>query len=280
MESFVGIDIGGTKITAINMKNHETQKHTKNDTGAGRPLKDIMESLFNTIKEVWTDDVKAIGIGVPGILDVDQGKIISINNIRSFNGLELKTEVEKKFGVPVYVNNDANCFALSEAFFGAGVGYKNIVGITMGTGLGGGVVINSKVYSGNLGAAGEFGCIPYLDSTFEEYCGSRFFISHYQKTGKELFDLAESGDEEALKAFDTLGHHLGILITHVMFFIAPQAVIIGGSISTAFKYFKPALDKMLDEFSIPVIAEHVKIYPAELKDSGVLGAAALAISNS
>ncbi len=280
MESFIGVDIGGTKITAINMKNHETQKHAKNDTGAERPLQEIMESLFATIKEVWTDNVKAIGIGVPGILDVDQGIIISINNIKSFTGLELKSEVEKKFGVPVYVNNDANCFALSEAFFGAGVGYKNIVGITLGTGLGGGVVINSKVYSGNLGAAGEFGCIPYLDSTFEEYCGSRFFVNNYQKTGEELYDLAESGDTDALKAFDTFGHHLGKLITHVMFFIAPQAVIIGGSISSAFKYFKPALDKMLDEFSIPVIAEHVKIYPAELKDSGVLGAAALAISSS
>lgn len=280
MESYIGIDIGGTKISAINMKSHETVKSAQQDTGAGRPLQDILESLFSTIREVWTDDVSAIGIGVPGILDVDAGRIISINNIKSFNGLELKSAVEEKFNVPVYVNNDANCFALSEAYFGAGVGYKNIIGITLGTGVGGGVVIDSKVYSGNLGAAGEFGCMPYLDSTYEEYCGSRFFEKNYNKSGKELYDLAVKGDPEALKAFDEHGYHLGQLITQIMFFIAPRAIIIGGSISGAYKFFEPALRRMLKEFSIPIIAEHVLILPSELKDSGVLGAAALAISNS
>ncbi len=280
MGSYIGVDIGGTKISAINMKNSETVKRVQNDTGAERSLDEIMETLLSTIQEVWTDKVLAIGIGVPGILNVEAGRVININNIPSFKGLELKSKVEEKFGVPVFVNNDANCFALSEAYFGAGVGYKNIIGITLGTGVGGGVIIDSKIYSGNLGAAGEFGCMPYLDSTYEKYCGSFFFETHYNKSGKDLFELAEKGDAEALKAFEIYGHHLGQLITQIMFFIAPNAIIIGGSISGAFKYFEPVLKKMLDEFSIPIIAKHVKILPAELKDSGVLGAAALAISNS
>ncbi len=280
MESYIGIDIGGTKISAINMKTHETIKRAQQDTDAARPKLDILETLYSTIEEVWTEDVKSIGIGVPGILNTEEGKIISINNIKSFNGLELKSSVENKFKVPTYVNNDANCFALSEAFFGAGANYKNVIGITLGTGVGGGVVLDNKVYSGNLGAAGEFGCIPYLDSNFEGYCGSMFFVDNFQKTGKELFDLAEKGDLEAIKAFETLGQHLGQLITQIMFFIAPQVIVIGGSISGAFKYFYPSIQEMLEDFSIPIIAEHVKVLPAELKDSGVLGAAALAMSNS
>lgn len=280
MESYIGIDIGGTKISAINLKNNETVKRFQQETGATRSKSEILETLYATIQEVWSDDVKAIGIGVPGILSVEEGKVISINNIKSFNGLELKSTVEARFKVPTFVNNDANCFALSEAFFGAGTSYKNVIGITLGTGVGGGVVLDNKVYSGNLGAAGEFGCMPYLDSTYEDYCGSMFFIDHYKKTGKELFELAEKGDAEAIKAFEAFGNHLGHLITQIMYFIAPQAIVIGGSISGAYKYFYPSIQEMLDNFSIPIIAEHVKIFPAELKDSGVLGAAALAISNS
>lgn len=276
--SYIGIDIGGTKISGICLKDDVIQKRAKLDTGADRPVDQILATLFEVIDELITDEVEAIGIGVPGILDVEKGEIISINNIREFNGFNLKNPVEKKYNLPTFINNDANCFALSEAYFGAGKDYKNIIGITLGTGVGGGLVINNKVYSGNLGAAGEFGCIPYLDGLFEDYGGSKFFTKNYGITGKELFEKAESGDSEAQQNFRVYGKHIAALITKLMLFIAPEAIIIGGSISGAFKYFEPSIKEMLDNFMIPIIAQHVKILPAELSDSGLLGAAALSMS--
>jgi glucokinase len=276
--SYIGIDIGGTKISGICLKDDLIKKRAKSDTGADRPIKKILATLFEVIDDLMTDEVAAIGVGVPGILDVEKGEIISINNIREFNGFNLKNAIFEKYSVPTFINNDANCFALSEAYFGAGKEFSNLIGITLGTGVGGGIVINRKVYSGNLGAAGEFGCIPYLDGFFEDYGGSKFFENNFGLTGKELFEKAEAGDSAAIQGFRKYGDHIADLITKLMLFIAPEAIIIGGSITNAFKYFEPSIKEMLDNFSIPIIAEHVIIRPAELSDSGVLGAAALSMS--
>ncbi|MCF8224247.1 MAG: ROK family protein [Bacteroidales bacterium] len=276
--SYIGIDIGGTKISGIRLEGEKIVDRAKADTGASRPVQEIMGTLFDVIRGVLIDDVKAIGIGVPGILDVEEGKIININNIPEFNGVNLKKPIEKAFGIPAFINNDANCFALSEAYFGAGKPYSNIIGITLGTGVGGGIVINRQIYSGNLGAAGEFGCVPYRDGLFEEYGGSKFFEKFYDATGKELYDRAEKNDRVAKEAFLEYGQHIASIITYMMLTIAPEAIIIGGSITNAYKYFEPSIREMLDNFSIPVIAKHVKILPATLSDSGVLGAAALGMS--
>lgn len=278
MGSYIGIDIGGTKISGIQLKDNVLQKKTKQDTGSDRPLKQILASLFEVIDALMEDEVQAIGIGVPGILDVEKGIIISINNIPEFNGFHLKSAVEKAYSIPAFINNDANCFALSEAYFGAGKGYSNVIGITLGTGVGGGIVIDKQLYSGNLGAAGEFGCLPYKNVFFEEYGGNNFFEKNYGQSGKELYLKAEQGDQEAKEAFLHYGEHIATLLQTIIFFIAPEAIIIGGSISKAFRYFEPSINKMLDNFPIPVIAKHVKILAAELSDSGVLGAAALSMS--
>jgi glucokinase len=239
-----------------------------------------MRTLFDIIDELMSDEVMAIGIGVPGILNVEEGKIISINNIREFNGFNIKEPVAKKYGLPTFINNDANCFTLSEAYFGAGKKYKNIIGITLGTGVGGGIVIDRKVYSGNLGAAGEFGCVPYLTGLFEDFGGSKFFEKNYGLTSKQLFEKAEARDAKAKEIFLEYGVHITYLITQIMLFMAPEAIIIGGSISNAFKYFEPPIKEMLKNFFIPVIAENVVVLKAELSDSGILGAAALSISET
>jgi glucokinase len=278
MKSYIGIDIGGTKISGIRLKDNEIQKRAELDTGADRPVKKIMGTLFEVIDELMSEELDAIGIGVPGILDVKKGEIISINNIKEFNGFNIKEPVSKKYGIPTFINNDANCFALSEAYFGAGKKYNNIIGITLGTGVGGGIVIDRKVYSGNLGAAGEFGCVPYSTGLFEDFGGSKFFEKNYGLTAKQLFEKAEAGDSKAKDVFHEYGVHITALITQLMLFMAPEAIIIGGSISNAFKYFEPPIKEMLNSFFIPVIAENVVVLKAELSDSGILGAAALGIS--
>lgn len=276
--SYIGIDIGGTKISGINLKDETIVMRAVQDTKAERSASEILKTLMEVVSQVMTDEVKAIGIGVPGILDVKEGKIISINNIQAFNGFNLKKPIEKQFGLPVFINNDANCFALSEAYFGAGKRYSNIVGVTLGTGVGGGIVINRQVYSGNLGAAGEFGCMPYKGGFFENYGGNMFFQKHYNLSGKQLFDMAEKGDKTAKKAFLEYGDHLTELLTKIIYFLAPEAIIIGGSIAKGYRYFEPSIREMLDNFAIPIIAKHVTILPAESSDSGVMGAAALSMS--
>ena len=277
-DSFIGIDIGGTKISAVRVQNNEIVSRSKNDTGADRSAEEIVLSIADTIREIFTDDVKAIGIGVPGILDVEKGIIIGINNIPSFKDFNLKDALEEIFPIPIFINNDANCFVLSEAYFGAGKDYNNIAGITLGTGTGGGVIINRKIHSGKLGAAAEFGILPYLDGIIEHYCSNEFFEKKFNFTGLEAFKLAEEGDERALEAFKQFSFHLGQLVTMITYFMAPDAIIIGGSISKSFKYFKPGLDKMIQEFRFPVIGKNINILRAESKDTGELGAVALAIS--
>ncbi|MFC2090478.1 ROK family protein [Bacteroidota bacterium] len=278
MESYIGIDIGGTKISGIRIQGDSIQHREMQDTGASRPLEQIIATLYDVIDKLMIRDVVAIGVGVPGILNVKKGEIIAINNIPAFNGCKLKEFLTKKYSLPVYINNDANCFALSEAYFGAGKGFRNILGVTLGTGVGGGIVIDRKVYSGNLGAAGEFGCIPYKGDFFELYGGSKFFEKYYNATGEEIYERAEQGEQEAKDIFMDYGTHIAILLKMLLVSFAPEAIIIGGSISHSFVYFEPSIKEMLDSFPIPVIAKNVKILQAQLKDSGELGAAALSMS--
>lgn len=278
MESFIGIDIGGTKISGILLEDEKIINQGLTDTGAHRRMNEILDSLFELISKLMTPDVKAIGIGVPGILDKNQGKILEINNIPDFEGLILSKILEKKFHIPVFIENDANCFAYGESIFGAGKNYTNLIGITLGTGVGGGIIINRKIYSGHLGAAGEFGCLPYADGHFEEYGGNQFFIKYFGKSGKELFNLAEKGNVEAKKAFLEYGKHLANILSSLIYSFSPEAIIIGGSIPRAYKYFELPIRQMLANFSINVIAESVEIHVSSLVKAGELGAAAMAIN--
>ena len=134
---FIGVDIGGTSMVAARFSEHELIDRAEVATGADRPAEEIISSLSGAIDQVLTDEVAGIGIGMPGFMDTETGEILMINNIPSFNGFSVKRAVEKRFEVPVFQNNDANCFALGEAWFGAGRNYSSLVGVTLGTRLGG-----------------------------------------------------------------------------------------------------------------------------------------------
>ncbi len=278
--SFIGIDIGGTKISGIRVLEDRVEQREKLDTGADRPLEEILTTLYEVVDKLINEGVTAIGIGVPGILDVQKGKIITIHNIPAFNDCKLKKALEDKYRIPAFINNDANCFALSEAYFGAGKSFRYIVGITLGTGVGGGIVLDRKIYSGNLGAAGEFGCIPYKDGFFEDYGGSKFFEKYHGYSGEDTYKTALQGDKHSIEIFHEYGRHLAWLIKTLLVSFSPEAIIIGGSISHAYKFFEPPVSEMLSSFAIPVIAKKVKIMKAELKESGELGAAALCMSET
>lgn len=275
---YIGIDIGGTSIVAARFSESEMLDRTEVPTGADRPADDIMESLFVAIDKVLTDEVVGIGIGMPGFMDSLTGEILQINNIPSFNGFSVKQAVENRFNLPTFQNNDANCFALGETWFGAGKGYNNLVGVTLGTGLGGGIILDRKIHTGLMGGAGELGCVPFREGIVEDLCSAALFSNKYNKTGAELYDEAKGGNKEALMIFDELARNIGELLRIVMYILAPEAFVIGGSVAKAWEFLEKPLREEVDKFLVPMISNKVDLLPAQLDNAGLYGAAALCIS--
>ncbi len=274
----VGVDIGGTSISAGCLVDNTLVKKAQANTNSGRSVPEILKTLYEVIDLVWTKDVQAIGIGVPGYVDIEKGEIRLINNIPSFQGLVLKNEVENHYNVPAYINNDANSFALGAYYFGIQSVCTNVVGLTLGTGLGGGIVINGKLHSGLFGGAGEFGCMPYLDATFEDYCSSKFFAKKYNTNGKDLFIQAKNGDSDALIIFEEFGSHIGNLILHILYTLSPEIVIIGGSISKSAEFFMSGVKMIIEKFPVEIIRKNFKIEVSQLEYPEIYGAAALCLS--
>lgn len=150
-----------------------------------------------------------------------------------------------------------------------------MVGITLGTGLGCGVVINGKLYRGANGAAGEIGSLPYLDSDVEHYCGSMFFSRFCHKTALQLYGLAKNGDAESIEKWHEFGCHMGNMVKMVMFAYDPDAIYFGGGISQAFSLFEQSMNEVIKSFPYPKSTKLLQIRPTRLQDAALLGAASL-----
>lgn len=276
---YIGVDIGGTSIVAARFSESEMLAKDEVPTGANRPAEEIMESLYEAIEKVLTDEVVGIGIGMPGFMNVDSGEILQINNIPSFNGFTIKPKVEKRFNLPAFQNNDANCFALGETYYGAGKKYNNLVGVTLGTGLGGGIILNRKIHTGLMGGAGELGCVPFHGGMVEDICSAALFKNKYQSTGAELYKKAKAGDKDAMAVFDELGQNIGEFLVTPLYILAPEAFVIGGSVANSWDLLeKPIREKMESIYLVPMISKKVDLVKAELDNAGLFGAAALCIS--
>ncbi len=275
---YIGVDIGGTSIVAARFSESEMLNKVEVATGAERPAEQIMESLYQAIQQVLTKQVVGIGIGMPGFMNAETGEILQINNIKSFNGFFIKPAVEKRFKLPAFQSNDANCFALGETYYGAGKKYNNLMGITLGTGLGGGVILNRKIHTGLMGGAGELGCVPFHGGIVEDICSAALFKNKYNTTGTELYSKAKAGDQKALAVFEELARNIGELIRIAMYILAPEAFVIGGSVSNSWDLLEKPLRKEVDKFLVPMISSKVELVKAELDNAGLYGAAALCIS--
>lgn len=275
---YIGVDIGGTSIVAARFSDKELIEKNEVTTGSTRPFEEIMESLFSAIEPLLTGEVIGIGIGMPGFMDTESGEILAINNIPALRGHSIKKAVEERFNLPSFQNNDANCFALGEAYYGAGKEFTNMVGITMGTGLGSGIIIDRKIHSGLAGGAGEVGCVPIQGGIGDDFCSNALFVNSYNKNGIDLYNEAKAGNMESAKAFDHLARNLGELLRLTMYFIAPQAFIIGGSVAKSWEFLEKPLREEIDKFRFELISKDVKLLPAQLENAGLYGAAALCIS--
>ena len=151
---------------------------------------------------------------------------------------------------------------------------KSLVGLTIGTGLGAGLILNGKLYSGPNCGAGEIGCLPYLDANLERYVSGAFF-NNDDLNGKVYFDLAQKGDKMALAHYQQFGYHLGQAIKIIMYTYDPDSIVLGGSVSQAFNFFNKAMFKAMQNFDYPGILKKIRVHPSCLNHSAILGAASL-----
>ena len=271
----LGIDIGGTSIKAGVLVAGHLQDIRSIPTPAQESQDLILEALATFIESYLPYSFEGIGIGIPGLVDPKEGIVLGLANIPSFQLVELRKFLTARFGKPVYINNDANCFALGVHKFGVGKGFQNLVGITLGTGVGGGIIIHNKLYSGVNSAAGEWCGASYLDMTFEDYCSGKFFNRVYQSRPKALAKLAQEGDPVALQAFDEFGTHVGELLKVILFSLAPEAIVLGGSIRKTYPLFEKSMRATLQTFPYTSVLAKLQVLVSDLDETAIHGAVAL-----
>jgi glucokinase len=178
-----------------------------------------------------------------------------------------------------FINNDANAFAVGELHFGKGRGHRNLVGIVIGTGLGAGVVINGRLYSGTNCGAGEIGNVAYRGSTLESWCSGTFLRQASGMDGQAVYDRARAGDRVAQELLDSVGTALGDAILIALYAYDPEIVILGGSVSLAYPLFERAVRERLQSYAYPHALRRLQIACSETNDVALLGAAAIYLNS-
>ncbi|MGL4451257.1 MAG: ROK family protein [Sarcina sp.] len=306
---YVGVDLGGTKIyTALANVNGEILREivmpTEVDKGTEQIIDKIKESIRYVSEEVTLKEVKAIGIGSPGPLKVKDGIIAEPPNlpIRNYNIVE---DMENEFGVKVYLDNDANAATLAEYTFGQGVGTENMVFITSSTGVGGGAILNGRLYRGSTSNAvelghttvkydgrscgcGNRGCVESLASgtaiklIADERMDEETSLNKYEViTAKEVFDEAENGDILSKSIVRECVGYLGLAVANAANTFDPDMIVLGGGVLKSGDIIFDIIEEEMQERCLNTIRENCKVKPAKLGGkAGVLGAVALAIVES
>lgn len=309
----IAVDLGGTKITCAltDLEGNIINENTIS-TNAHEGEQEVLKRIFSAIEKALedgkksTDEIRAIGIGSPGPLDSNKGIILDPPNLPLKN-VEIVKHIEDKFNIKTYLENDANAAAIGEYLFGAGKGTKNMVYITVSTGIGAGAIIEGKIYKGTtcnaleLGHAtvlpdgprcncGNYGCLEVMASgtaiareankALEQ--GRESSLSNYEKvTSNEVFKEASLGDKLAIQIIDKALEYLGIGIANAITTFDPEKVIIGGGVAMAGEIVFDKVKQVVKKRCFKVLNESCEIVPAALKTkSGIFGAAAVAIIES
>lgn len=304
----VGVDLGGTKINTalVNLEGSIVKEVTvKTEADKGEDV--VMEKLLKTIDEVLEginlDEVKSIGIGSPGPLDIEKGLIVYTPNL-PFKNFNIVEPVKKKYELDTYLDNDANVATLSEFMFGAGKGTKNMVFITVSTGIGGGAIINGGLFRGSTSNALEIGHITVMKGGPRCGCGNtgcaealasgtaimkrakealeskvETALRDYEEiTAREVFLEAEKGDKVSKDILNESLSYLGIAVANIANTLDPDKIVIGGGVSEAGKIVFDKIEEEMERRCLRTIYDHCNVEKALLGGkAGVLGAAALAI---
>ena len=274
-KTLIGVDLGGTKVEATRIRGGDLLQSERKLIRADGKADLVLQDMIEAIRAVWTPEVSAIGVGVPSVVDVEQGIVYDVQNIPSWKEVPLRAILEAQFRVPVRVNNDANCFALGEKYYGEGKDADNLIGLIVGTGMAGGIIINGRLYNGRNCGAGEFGMLPYLDHYLEYYASGQYFNHIHGTDGATVAQKAESGDPTAQALFRDFGYHLGNGIIAILYTYDPDLIVLGGSVSKSYKWYKEALWERLQSFAFSKTVENLKIRISQHPNIAVLGAAML-----
>ncbi len=288
-KNVIGIDVGGTAIKLGRFTTDGTCLQSLALT-APQPTtpEAVLAVLVDAIAQIDPDNCSiAIGVGTPGPADA-AARIAKIAiNLPGWIDVPLADWLETKTGKPTVIGNDANCALLGEAWLGAGRQFQNLILLTLGTGVGGAVILNGKLFVGHQGAAGELGLIsfnpdgPMCNSgnqgSLEQYASATAIRRRTLKEPIELGNLAQQGDAEALTFWQEYGKCLGIGLTSLVYVLTPEAIVIGGGISGSCEFFLPAVKAEIEKRVQPLSREGLQILPAQLgKFAGIVGAAKLA----
>jgi len=270
--NILGIDLGGTqvragKVSAIGLGAVTTAAVRANDSV------DVVVQQLASLIEPHIGAIEGIGVGVPSLVDPHTALVRDVPNLPAWRDVPLEKILRERFELPVHVLNDANAFVLGEHIHGAARGKKNVVGLTLGTGTGCGILVDGNLVVGHSGGAGELGMLPYLEHTYEHYTSSSFFRVEHATTGEATFAAAENGDVAAQGILADLGHHVGNLCLAILCALDPEMIVLGGSISHAWKYFEEPMRRAVHEFPYPSSVERLVIAQYALENPGVVGAA-------
>ena len=271
----LGIDIGGTTISLGLVEGKEIVKKVCIPSfNKGATLQETLDYLSDAIAGIISPEVSSIGIGVPTLVDPDRGIVYDAMNIPSWKEVHLKEYLEKRFGVPVAVNNDANCYAIGAQAL-AGGSHHVLVCVTLGTGTGIGIVVDGKVVCGDNCGAGELCSVPYNGADYESFCSRKFFLAR-GRDGREAADAAAAGDPATLEFFNEFGRHLGELLALVMYAYDPGCIVFGGGIAYTNPWFRESMLKTLRaKYIYPHVLERLRIEFMPDADTALLGASLL-----
>jgi glucokinase len=300
----IGIDFGGTSVKLGVCRGGEllatdTPIPTQDYSGP-QALISAMSDRVGRLREKFPD-IAAIGVGVPGLVDFDRGFVHILTNVPGWKHIPLKTILGEKTELPVVVENDANAMCYAEWRYGAARGLRNVVALTMGTGIGGGLILDGKMYRGSGCAAGEIGQMSiHLDGkaghygnlgALEKYTGNQQIAEHavtrYAEAGiekelaectpKKIAEAAEAGDDIARQIWGEIADWLGTALSSIAWLLNPDAFVIGGGVAQAGDLIFDPLKRKVQSMLSTVVWENLQILPARFSnEAGIIGNAALA----
>lgn len=315
-KKIIGIDLGGTTVKfGILTLDGDVQQKWSIETNILDEGSHIVPDIIASIKHrlelygMTKEDFIGIGMGSPGSVDIEKGTVIGAYNL-DWTTLQLvKEQIETALGIPFAIDNDANVAALGERWKGAGENDPDVIFITLGTGVGGGIVAAGKLIHGTAGCAGEIGHVTVDPNGFECTCGKRGCLETVASatgvvrvarqmseeyagdsklkaviddgqdvTSKDVFEFAEGGDDFALMVVDRVCYFLGLAVGNLGNTLNPSSIVIGGGVSAAGEFLRERVQKYFEEFTFPQVRESTKVKLAQLgNEAGMIGAASLAL---
>jgi glucokinase len=291
------VDLGGTHLrVALVDGSGNILQHLKQETPKGDSADCILDALAAAARE-WNCDERSViaaSIMVPGAVDSEKAVVVQAPNLPSLVNFGLKAELERRLGWPVVLENDANAAAVGEMWLGAARGCSDVMSVTLGTGVGGGVILGGKLWRGSHGSAGEIGhttvdpfsglkCKCGNTGCLELFASATAIVRMAREQGmdavsaEKVYEAGRSGDETALSVFNRCGMYLGIGLANLINLIDPQVIVITGGAVNGWDLFASEMQRQVEERAFRATAQQVRIARSECGDNaGLLGAARLA----